>query len=105
MINLALALANIGIKVYIPHLPKLAELELNDDTINLIVHYYLYINSLSSKNKNREDQLRRPEKTYGAKYEKDLNTDYFGPLKFRFKYQTKERSNIFIISYFNWYDF
>jgi len=47
----------------------------------------IFINSLSSKKKNGKDQLRRPEKTYGVKYEKDLNTDYFGPLKFRFKYQ------------------
>ena len=47
----------------------------------------IFANSLSSKKKNGEDQLRRPEKTYGAKYEKDLNTDYFGPLKFRLKYQ------------------
>ena len=47
----------------------------------------IFANSLSSKQKNGKDQLRRPEKTYGAKYEKNLNTDYFGSLKFRFKYQ------------------
>ena len=43
--------------------------------------------TLSSKKTNGSDQLRRPEKIYGAKYEKDLNTDYFGPLKFRLKYK------------------
>ncbi len=47
----------------------------------------IFVNSLSSKKKNGLDQLRRPEKTYGAKYEKDLSTDYFGPLKLRAKYQ------------------
>ena len=50
MINLALALANSGIKVYIPRLPKLTELELHSNTIDLIAHYYLYIKSMSSKN-------------------------------------------------------
>jgi len=43
--------------------------------------------SLSSKKTNGVDQLRRPEKTYGLKYEKDISTNYFGPIKFRAKYQ------------------
>ena len=47
----------------------------------------IFASSLSSKKTNGSDQLRRPEKIYGAKYEKDLNTDYFGPLKFRLKYK------------------
>ena len=42
---------------------------------------------LSSKDKNGKDQLRRPEVTHGGKYEKKLNTNYFGPLKIRVKYQ------------------
>ena len=49
--------------------------------------FSIFTSSLSSKKTNGQDQLRRPEKTYGAKYEKNLNTDYFGPLKFRLKYQ------------------
>jgi len=47
----------------------------------------IFANSLSSKKKNGLDQLRRPEKTYGVKYEKDLSTNFFGPLKLRAKYQ------------------
>lgn len=43
MINLALALANCGIKVYIPKLPKLTELEITSETIDLILHFYLMI--------------------------------------------------------------
>lgn len=43
MINLALALANCGIKVYIPKLPKLTKLEITNDTIDLILHFYLLI--------------------------------------------------------------
>ena len=33
---------------------------------------YSFGTSLSSKKKDGADQLRRPEKTYGAKYEKDF---------------------------------
>ncbi len=43
MINLALALAKSGIKVYIPQLPKLTELEISNHTINLISHFYSLI--------------------------------------------------------------
>ena len=43
--------------------------------------------SLSSQKINGSDQLRRPEKTYGMKYEKNMDTDYFGPIKLRAKYQ------------------
>tara|TARA_B100001029_G_C15061969_1_gene459313 strand:- start:751 stop:1851 length:1101 start_codon:yes stop_codon:yes gene_type:complete len=43
MINLALALANSGIKVYIPKLPKLTELEINNYSVDLINKFYLYI--------------------------------------------------------------
>ena len=42
--------------------------------------------SLSSKKTNGTDQLRRPEKTYGLRYEKDVSTNYLGPIKFRAKY-------------------
>ena len=47
----------------------------------------VFVSSLSSKKINGTDQLRRPEKTYGAKYQKNLNTNYFGPFKLLFKYQ------------------
>ena len=47
----------------------------------------IFTSSLSSKRKDGIDQLRRPEKTYGAKYEKNLNNNYFGPFKFRLKYK------------------
>jgi len=47
----------------------------------------MFITSLSSKKKDGTDQLRRPEKTFGVKYEKDLNSIYFGSLKLRAKYQ------------------
>jgi len=47
----------------------------------------IFANSLSSKKMNGMDQLRRPEKTYGARYEKKLRTDYFGDLKLLLKYQ------------------
>ncbi len=47
----------------------------------------IFASSLSSKKTDGSDQLRRPEKTYGAKYEKNLNTNYFGPLKFHLKYK------------------
>ena len=50
MINLALALAISGIKVYIPRLPELAELKINDNTIKLIVHFFLFVKSISNKN-------------------------------------------------------
>ena len=43
MVNLALALANSGIKVYIPKLPSLTELEINKNTVDLISHFYLKI--------------------------------------------------------------
>ena len=46
-----------------------------------------FTSSLSSKKKDGTDQLRRPEKTYGARYEKNFNPDYFGPLKLRFNYK------------------
>lgn len=49
MINLALALAKSGIKVYMPRLPKLMNLELTKDTIDLISHFYLFITKLSNK--------------------------------------------------------
>mgnify|MGYP003952138067 CR=1 FL=1 len=47
----------------------------------------VFVSSLSSKKTNGIDQLRRPEKIYGAKYQKNLNTDYFGTVKLRLKYQ------------------
>ncbi len=47
----------------------------------------IFASSLSSKKTNGSDQLRRPEKNYGVKYTKNLNTNYFGPFKFLFKYQ------------------
>jgi len=43
VISLALALADSGIKVYIPKLPKLTELEINTETVDLIAHFYLFI--------------------------------------------------------------
>ena len=46
-----------------------------------------FTSSLSSKKKDGTDQLRRPEKTYGAKYEKNFNPDYLGPLKLRVNYK------------------
>lgn len=46
-----------------------------------------FSNSLSSKEKTGTDQLRRPEKSYGGKYERDFNLNHFGPLKLYLKYQ------------------
>lgn len=50
MINLALALANCGIKVYIPRLPQLTRLEINKKSSELIAHFYTFIKmKISSK--------------------------------------------------------
>ena len=43
--------------------------------------------SLSSKKTNGLDQVRRPEKTYGVRYNKNIDTTFFGPLKLNLKYQ------------------
>jgi len=42
--------------------------------------------SLSSKKTNGEDQLRRPEKTFGAKYTKKVNNQFIGPTKLNINY-------------------
>jgi hypothetical protein len=51
MIDLALALSNGGIKVYIPRLPKLTQLEINIETVDIIAHFYSIIKE-KSPNKN-----------------------------------------------------
>ena len=43
--------------------------------------------SLSSKKTNGDAQIRRPEKTYGLKYTKSFNTNFFGPFQLNFKHQ------------------
>ena len=43
--------------------------------------------SLSSKKNTGEDQVRRPDKTYGAKYMKKLKTNLLGPLQLNLNYQ------------------
>ena len=43
MINLALALANCGIKIYIPRIPQLMKLEINKKSAELIAHFYSFI--------------------------------------------------------------
>ena len=43
MIDLALALSNGGIKIYIPRLPKLTQLEINIETVDIIAHFYSII--------------------------------------------------------------
>ena len=43
MIDLALALSNGGIKVYIPRLPKLTKLEINIEIVDIIAHFYSII--------------------------------------------------------------
>ncbi len=44
-------------------------------------------NSLSSKNKTGEDQLRRPDKSYGVKYIRKLNNNLLGPFQLNVTYQ------------------
>ena len=44
-------------------------------------------NSLSSKKKTGEDQLRRPDKSYGVKYIRKLNNNFLGPFQLNVTYQ------------------